>query len=876
MMRNPLTNEAGGPVTALLGPTNTGKTHYAVERMLSHSSGVIGLPLRLLAREVYDRVVAQRGAGAAALITGEERITPEGAPYMICTVEAMPPSPNAAFVAVDEIQLAADRERGHVFTTRILHARGRDETMFMGADTIRPLLRRLVPRAEIVERARYSKLTFAGARKMTRLPPRSAIVAFTAENVYAIAEFIRRHRGGAAVVMGALSPRTRNAQVAMFEAGEVDYLVATDAIGMGLNLNVNHVAFASLRKFDGGGLRALTPAELGQIAGRAGRYMNDGSFGTTSGAPDLDDDVVEAIMEHRYAPLHRLHYRNAKLDTSSVPGLINSLAAPPPRTFLIRSPEGADLSALTALYQEPDIAEAARAPGRVHLLWRVCSIPDFGKTMADAHVRLLGQIYRHLIGPGGSLPTDWLAGHIARLDRTDGDIDTLSTRLAHVRTWTFVTHRGDWVADPGHWQERARAVEDRLSDALHDRLTQRFVDRRTAALARRLRDPTSLHATVEADGSVIVEGHIVGTLTGFQFDPRSTEATLAGKALRAAAGRALRREITGRALALAAAPNEAVSLDDAGKLVWRGDSVAKLVPGLTARSPRVALAPSNLLSGRMRAATVNRLEACLAGHISWALAPLERLDQARLTGAARGLAYHLDERLGIARHRDVADLVAALAPGEAKQLQRLGVRFGRAFVFLPALLKPARRRLALILWAAHRGVEAPPLNVSGRVSTALIDGLPVGYFEAAGYAVVGGRAVRVDMLERFASKVHAAGAQGPVTMNSELLSLVGLTRTECPEVMAWLGFHSENGSGADRYIFRVGSKGRQQGVAGQPSPIAAAPRSRARVDPNSPFASLGTLFPGRPANSPVPTGEGTRQRRRSGESPRRDGGNKPR
>ena len=851
-------HDPDAPITALLGPTNTGKTHFAVERMLAHSSGVIGLPLRLLAREVYDRVVAQRGPGSASLITGEERITPPGAAYAICTVEAMPPSPGAAFVAIDEIQLAADRERGHVFTDRIRHARGREETMFMGADTIGTLLRRLVPQAEIVERARFSRLTFAGARKMSRLPPRSAIVAFTAEDVYAIAEFIRRHRGGAAVVMGALSPRTRNAQVAMFEAGEVDYLVATDAIGMGLNLNVNHVAFAALRKFDGRDLRALTPAELGQIAGRAGRYMNDGTFGTTSGAPDLDGDVVAAIVEHRYAPLRRLHYRNAKLDMSSVPGLINSLAAPPPRAFLIKGPDGIDVQALRALYNEPDIAQAARAPERVALLWRVCSIPDFRKTMADAHIRLLGQIYRHLIGRGGRIPTDWLAGHVTRLDRTEGDIDTLSVRLAHVRTWTFVAHRADWLADPAHWQARTCAVEDRLSDALHDRLTQRFVDRRTAALTRRLRDHASLHAVIEADGTVIVEGHTVGTLTGFRFVPQTMDAGPAGKALRTAAGRALRREITDRVLALAAAPDEAFSLCDSGRIDWRGDAIAKLAPGVTALSPRLALTRGETLTPRLRAAVIARLETWLGGHIARTLAPLVRIGEADLAGAARGLAYHLDEHLGIARTRDVADLVTALTGAEKRRMQRLGVRFGRAFVFLPLLVKPARRRLALILWAAHRGIETPPVAQPGRVSMAVAAGFPDGYYEAAGYAVVGPRAVRVDMLERLAETVHAAESRGPVAESPELLSIVGCPRAELPEIMAWLGFRALRDNGGARFVKAPGAH-RGAGKAGQPATAIAPPR-RARIDPDSPFASLQTLFTGR---NPQPAPRVRNRRRRA-------------
>ncbi|MCH9020559.1 MAG: hypothetical protein IIA73_09375 [Proteobacteria bacterium] len=491
-------------LTAVLGPTNTGKTHLAVERMLGHRSGMIGLPLRLLAREVYDNVVARVGDRAVALITGEEKLVPARPRYFVCTVEAMPLDRPVDFLAVDEIQLADDGERGHVFTDRLLNARGLEETMFLGADTIRRLVRRLAPDMAFISRPRLSRLDYAGPKKLTRLPPRSAVVTFSANDVYALADVLRRQRGGAAVVLGALSPRTRNAQVALYQGGDVDYMVATDAIGMGLNMDVDHVAFAALRKFDGRGLRALTPAELAQIAGRAGRYMNDGTFGTTGDVGGLDADVVEAIEGHRFPSLRAIYWRNARLRFTSLDALIRSLDAPPPAPGLMRAPDVDDRRALGALAGEEEIRRFAANPDAVRLLWEVCRIPDYRKTMDDAHARLLGRVYTHLMQGDGVLPEDWADRHVAPFDRIDGDIDTLVTRIAHVRTWTYISHRTGWLADPGHWQARTRAIEDRLSDALHDRLTQRFVDQRGSALVRELKRGGAVSAAIDDDGAVDV------------------------------------------------------------------------------------------------------------------------------------------------------------------------------------------------------------------------------------------------------------------------------------------------------------------------------------------------------------------------------------
>ncbi|HIP80197.1 MAG TPA: disulfide oxidoreductase, partial [Kiloniellaceae bacterium] len=505
-------------ITAVLGPTNTGKTYLAIDRMLGHPSGMIGFPLRLLARENYDRIVQIKGAAKVALVTGEEKIVPPGARYFCCTVESMPVDRPVSFLAVDEIQLCADPERGHVFTDRLLHARGLAETMFLGAETIRPVLQALVPEAEYIGRPRFSTLTYTGPQKLTRLPPRSAVVAFSASEVYATAELIRRQRGGTAVVLGALSPRTRNAQVELFESGEVDYLVATDAIGMGLNLNLDHVAFAKLRKFDGRGQRRLTAPEVGQIAGRAGRHMNDGTFGTTTEIGPLPDSLVEAVENHSFDPLAFVSWRNVDLDFSDPLALLKSLDRKPPRRELLLAQEADDQIALATLAKQPEIAALATTPEAVALLWEVCQVPDFRKILSDHHAQLLAQIYLKLMGNEKRLPEAWVGAQLQRLERSDGDIDQLIARLAHIRTWTYITHRGDWLDDSDHWQERARAIEDSLSDALHERLTQRFVDRRAAFLVRRLRGDSDLIGAVRKNGEVVVEGEFVGRIAGFRFE----------------------------------------------------------------------------------------------------------------------------------------------------------------------------------------------------------------------------------------------------------------------------------------------------------------------------------------------------------------------
>ncbi|MGL4727247.1 MAG: helicase-related protein, partial [Bosea sp. (in: a-proteobacteria)] len=586
-------------VTAVLGPTNTGKTHLAIERMAGHESGIIGLPLRLLAREVYGRLVQKLGETKVALITGEEKIRPPSARHFVCTVEAMPGDIDVAFVALDEAQLGTDGDRGHVFTDRLLNRRGRAETMIIGALTLRPLLERLIPGVTIVERPRLSQLTFAGEKKLTRLPPRTAIVAFSAEEVYAIAELIRRQNGGAAVVMGALSPRTRNAQVELFQAGDVDYIVATDAIGMGLNLDVGHVAFASDRKFDGQRRRRLEPAEFGQIAGRAGRHLRDGTFGTSARCPAFEPELVEALEAHRFEPVKALYWRNGELDFASLAALKASLNENPSEEGLLRAPIADDVTTLEILSGEDDIARLVQDGSILRRLWEVCQLPDYRKLSAHHHADLAATIFRHLVGKG-RLPEDWFSAQIAVLDRVDGDIDALSMRLAQIRTWSFAANRSDWLIDPRHWQGEARRVEDRLSDALHEQLAARFVDRRTSVLMRRLREKTMLEANVSPLGDVAVEGQHVGMLQGFRFTPDVGAAGPEMKALNAAAAKALTREIESRAARLVLGGDEAIVLSNDGLVRWGGEPVARITAGDRPINPGLRLIADDMLPGAAR------------------------------------------------------------------------------------------------------------------------------------------------------------------------------------------------------------------------------------------------------------------------------------
>ena len=778
-------------LVAVLGPTNTGKTHLAIERMLDHQSGMIGFPLRLLARENYDRVVKLRGARAVALITGEEKILPPNPSYFVCTVESMPLDRAVEFLAVDEIQLCADPERGHVFTARLLHARGLSETMFLGSDTIRPLMRRLVPEAEYVARPRFSTLSHTGYKKVTRLPPRSAVVAFSMADVFSLAELVRRQRGGTAVVMGALSPRARNAQVGMFQAGEVDYLVATDAIGMGLNMDLDHVAFARLGKFDGRGPRQLSAAEIGQIAGRAGRHMSDGTFGTTADEGTLDPTTVTAVEEHRFEPLTRLSWRNTRLRFQSVGALLKSLDERPPAAGLVQARNADDHRSLQLLARHDDVMALATHPGAVRLLWEVCQIPDFRKIMSDSHARFLAHCFVQLAGPEGRLSGPWIGAQMAQLDRLDGDIDTLMTRIAHIRTWTYITHRGDWVDSAADWQERARGIEDRLSDALHDRITQRFVDRRSAFLARHLAGDGELLASVDKEGAVRVEGTPVGRLDGFRFVPDASEGA-AIRTLLTAANRVLRTEVAARARRLANDGDQAFTLDAAGRLHWQGGPVGRLVAGDAILAPRVELQAGDFLNGEVRERARQRLQLFVKGEIERRLAPLFAAQALPLQGISRGLVFQLVDALGCLATHDAAAPLRALDRQTRRSLGRVGVRFGAESVYIEPLLGAESARFRALLWAVRHGRAVPVLPGARRQGRAIaVDpDLPASFYAAIGRRVVGGWALRPDRLERLAAMLRERARAGRFVADAELSAAAGAPIGELRRIVTALGYRA--------------------------------------------------------------------------------------
>lgn len=844
-----MSNFARAPLAAVLGPTNTGKTHLAVERMMGHASGMIGFPLRLLAREVYDRVVAAKGPDSVALITGEEKILPEKARWLLCTAESMPRDRDTAFVALDEAQLAADPERGHVFTDRLLHMRGREETMILGSDSLRPMLSALTPDADIVSRPRFSTLSHAGARKLSRLPPRSAIVAFSAEEVYAVAEMLRRLRGGAAVVMGALSPRTRNAQVAMFQAGEVDYLVATDAIGMGLNMDVHHVAFASLRKFDGRRRRRLHIHEMAQIAGRAGRHQRDGTFGTLGleGAEHVHftDEEVERIEAHDFPWLRQLYWRDGDPRFDTIETLIADLEAKPQEEVLRAAPEAVDLAVLKKLAGEGWVRECATDPAMVERLWAACGLPDFRKTGADGHARLVGRLFRHLSEGDGHIPAPVFAQEVGALENLAGDVETLAGRLAAIRIWAYVAHRADWLADPAKGQARAEAIEQRLSDALHDRLTQRFVDRRTTVLMRDIgaTGEEALPVRVDAEGIVTVDDEPIGTVSGFRFTVDAGTSHADTRRLLAAAERRLGGEWAERTAALAADSDEAFALvTETGAPVaisWRGETVAGLAAGRTLLEPALVLDRSlAALTDDQRSRIAARLQGWLARTLGRILGPLRTIGRTlgadQTAPAIRALLAPLMEAGGVLPRKAALGPLNALDKGQRYRVGRLGLTIGALDIFHPKLLKPEAIRWRLALAAASTDTPMPETPPPGATLLPEPKGRTLAAWRAAGFRGFAGQMLRIDMAERVARAAHdARDGKKPFAPDPALATSLGLSDAALAGLMRALGFQPAkpaDGDGVPQWVWR----GRR------------APRARSREPaPGNAFAKLAELDLGR-------------------------------
>lgn len=774
-------------ITALLGPTNTGKTHRAVERMLEHRSGMIGLPLRLLAREVYDRITPRTGENAVALVTGEEKRLPPRPRYWVCTVEAMPVDRPVDFLAVDEIQLCAHRQRGHVFTDRLLHARGRLETWLLGSDTMRPLVEQLVPTAGIRSHPRLSTLRYASAHRLAALPPRSAVIAFSATEVYDLADRVRRQRGGAAVVLGALSPRTRNAQVAMFQAGEVDTLVATDAIGMGLNLDIDHVAFAEISKFDGRRRRPLSAAELGQIAGRAGRHHRDGRFSTLRPL-EMQPAVALAVETQRFRPVRRLIWRNSALDFASPEALVASLKLRPPKRCLQLVERADDFGVLSKLLERPEIRARTSGPEQLELLWQVCQIPDFGKVLVEHHASLLFEIFMQLSGPTGWLQQDWVRQRVERLASVSGSIEELMMRMEAIRIWTYVAHQGGWLADAKAWQQRTQAVEDQLSEALHERLLERFVERRGSRGRRRggSRYRGQEGGAERVGGVAAAPDHPFYKLLELKLPRSAPEPEEGGAVLWVDE--------------LVEAAHERFEVDEQGGIALRGASgaagevVARLTRGADLLHPAVRLVTERTTGAGGRARVERRLLAFVRDFVEQTVHPLREDRSAALSAAARGLLYQLEQGLGTARAAAAQAQLAMLSAEDRALLDELGIVLGDCCVYVPALLKPeaVRRRVALCaaFWGASVRAATPRPST---VSMPRRSGLSEQVYLAIGYPLLGNRAIRADVAERASARLREAARQGPFELPRELASWLGCGRRQLPSVVRALGFELDEG-----------------------------------------------------------------------------------
>ncbi len=782
------TGGTGSHIVALLGPTNTGKTHRAIERMVAFGAGMIGLPLRLLAREVYDRVCARVGARDVALLTGEERIVPHKARFWVCTVESMPINKAVPFVAVDEIQLASHPERGHVFTDRLLNFRGTRETWFMGSDTMRPIIERLVPTAKIKTFERFSKLSYEDPRKLSALPHRSAVVAFSVGHLYELAERIRASAGGAAVVFGALSPHARNAQVEMFESGEVQHMVSTDAIGMGLNLNIKHVFFGALMKYDGQEHRHLEPWEMGQIAGRAGRFESPGFFSLTrecSRRSRLPGGIIDAVERQRFEPVRKIYYRNSDLEFDSVQSLLEGLTRAPFSQTMVGARNMEDERALRMLLRSPDIlARANHSPANVELLWDVCRIPDYRQDSQWSHVRILGQIYLQLTDKYGRIEPEWLEGRLRRLDTTDGDIDTMMQRIAYTRTWAYIAHRANWVSNKERWRQRVLGMEARLSAALHDRLTLQFVEERVGVQVPR---PVPHGVALDDQGVVTTKTLPLGHIESFSFVPNLEASRLFGaKETRRHGHKASTSAALAQAQMLLDEGDQHFSWGEDLKLHWKGQPLARLERGPRIDAPKLRMMPMDLLPDELR----RKIQEVTHGWLKAQTKALaQRFEDKRASGPLRGLLYSLHSRLGVMDRREVRDLLQELTPDDRKTMARLQIRVGVRHIYAMAMLKPGQQPMRAALLMAWMDIkEAPALH---KAAVAPITQWNDDFASAMGYPRMGQRCVRIDMLERLMAFLRKNIRKGPAEVPNEPMSWLGCDRQGLTDIMKALKYRFE-------------------------------------------------------------------------------------
>jgi len=786
-------------IIALLGPTNTGKTHVAIEKMLQFNSGIFGLPLRLLAREVYDKCVNKIGTEKVALITGEEKIVPNSADYFICTVESMPKDKEVEFVAVDEIQMCADKERGHVFTERLLHARGEKLTMFLGSQVMAGIINDLIKNVEFEKKKRFSKLSHVGYKKISRLDGKVAIIAFSIEEVYAIAELVRRQKGGAAVIMGSLSPKTRNSQVGLYQSGDVDYLIATDAIGMGLNMDINEIYFSNLKKFDGKKTRRLNPIEMSQIAGRAGRFKTDGGFGTTGDCENLNSDEIEKIEKHQLPETKIIYWRNSNLEFESPEKLIASLELKPIKKNLLRTNDSLDESVLRHFLKKG--ANNILYHKNLELLWECCQIPDFEKKAYGQHINIIDSVFLFLSTRKKKIPSSFMKEQLNGLEKDHGNIDLLSHRLSNVRTWSYVANKRNWVENSDYWVQLTKSIEDKLSDKLHEELTKSFIDKKVSSLSRSLKQDLILDTVINEENKIHIDGQLIGELKGLRFIIELTSRTLDTdiKSIKKAARKGIKEELGKRVNKII--EDQGITLESSGKLCWKSNQIAKLKKGYNYLSPEIEVIADESLELEAKLRLEEFLKKWFSSYINEILGDLINLTKQKVENQyLRALIFQLYEKNGVIKRNEINNIIKLIPTEERKKLWSMGVKIGRYHIYLPKMLKPKAVEFRISLWRIFSNItnisEIPKFGLNFIVNK----NYEKNYLLLCGYEKFEEYFVRIDILEKLFIKIIDGTKDRKFKINAGMMNLLGCTKENFYKLMTYMNYKKDKT--VDTYMFK--------------------------------------------------------------------------
>tara|TARA_B100001057_G_scaffold406095_1_gene419317 strand:- start:1447 stop:3912 length:2466 start_codon:yes stop_codon:yes gene_type:complete len=800
-------NAGSSKIIALLGPTNTGKTYVAIEKMLEFETGIFGLPLRLLAREVYDKCVNKVGVEKVALITGEEKIIPSTANYFICTVESMPKDKNVDFIAIDEIQMCADRERGHIFTERLLESRGNKLTMFLGSQVMRKIIEELVENVEFENKERYSKLSYSGIKKISRLDRKVAIIAFSIEEVYAIAELVRRQKGGAAVIMGSLSPKTRNSQVGLYQSGDVDYLIATDAIGMGLNMDINEIYFSNLKKFDGKKTRRLNLIEMSQIAGRAGRYKNDGGFGTTGDCETLNSDEIEKIEKHQLPSTRAIYWRNSKLNFKNPESLIATLELKPSQKNLLRTLDSLDESVLRFFLKKG--ANNIIYHKNLELLWECCQIPDFEKKAYGQHINVIDKVFQFLSTRKRRIPSTFMKDQLKGLEKDHGNVDLLSHRLSNVRTWSYVANKKNWVENSDYWVQLTKNIEDKLSDKLHDELTKSFIDKKISILSRSLKQDLMLNTEINDNNKIHIDGQLIGELKGLKFLIEVTSKTLDTdiKSIKKAARKGVEKELVRRVEEIL--KTSEIEINNESKIIWKKNPIARLKKGNDYLNPDIDIIADDSLTDDSKSKLIAFLNKWLSNHINEVLGDLIKLTKHQINNQyLRGLVFQLYENNGVIKRSDIDKIVKSIPSEERKKLWGMGIKIGRYHIYLPKMLKPKAVEFRISLWKVFHGLSHKNEIPKSGLNFLIGEKLNKNFLLLCGFEKFSEFFIRIDILEKLFLKIIDNTRDRKFKINAEMMNLLGCSKDNFYKLMTYMNYKKDKT--VDTYVFKGEKKKKEK------------------------------------------------------------------